>query len=74
MAQHIFQPDLSVDEALCWIDQTNLSERLSVGDLADKAVQMFLGLCQRANRGEIDTTSEFYRRLQRSQEGLKQQE
>jgi hypothetical protein len=32
--------------------------------MADRAVQMFLDLRQRAQGGEIDTTSEFYKRIQ----------
>lgn len=64
MARHTFFSDLSVDESLCWISEDKPMERLSTGDMADRAVQMFLDLSQRAMRGEIDTTSEFYRRVQ----------
>jgi len=70
MAKHVFLPDLSATESLCWIDENKPMEHLSVGDLADRAVQIFLDLCERVNRGEVDTTSDFFRRIQRAREGL----
>jgi len=63
--KRIFEPDLSIDENLCWVDKGGPGEQLSTTVLADRAVQLFLDLCQRANRGEIDTTSEYYRSFQR---------
>ena len=70
MVKHVFLPDLSVNQSLCWTDERKSLEHLSTGDLADRAVQMFLDLCQRANRGEIDATSEYFRRIQRASHGL----
>lgn len=65
MAKYTFLPDLSIEEHLCWSGDDEPGEQIATVELADKAVQMFLDLCQRAHRGEIDTTSEFHKHLQR---------
>ena len=58
-----FQPDLSITEELCWRDKITPNEILSSSDLANKVLNTFITLTQRANRGEIDTSSEFFRRI-----------
>ena len=70
MAKYTFLPELSVGEGLCWIENSNPWERLSTRGLADKAVQLFVDLCQRAVRGEIDTTPAFYKQWRKAREEL----
>lgn len=65
VAKHIFLPDIAIDETVCWMCGDRPQERLSTAVLADISVQMFLDLCERAQRGGIDTTSEIYKNLQR---------
>jgi hypothetical protein len=64
MARQVFSPDLTIDGDLCWVAAEKPSERLSAQGVAERAINVFLTLAQQAGRGEIDTTSEFYRELQ----------
>jgi hypothetical protein len=56
------QPDLSLTGDLCWKDENEESKKYNSDELADKIVTLFINLSERANRGELDTTPEFFRR------------
>lgn len=54
LKQYRFKPELSITRDLRWIDEARPREMLSVDDLADRCVRIFLDLVGRANRGDID--------------------
>jgi hypothetical protein len=58
-----FLPELSQSRELCWIEESDQHRHYSHADLADQVVQLFLGLFERAERGEFP--SEMDRFLER---------
>ena len=62
--RQVLLPDLSADENICWVCQNEPHERFSTESAADKIIQIFLDLSEKAVRGDIDITPEFHRQLQ----------
>ena len=48
-----FVPELSGSRELCWVEESNARRHYSHADLADRIVQKFLDLFERAQRGEF---------------------
>jgi hypothetical protein len=53
LKEHQFKVDVARDGNLVWVEKGK-REHIAASKLADRIVQIFLGLISRANRGEID--------------------